>query len=506
MIRYMVFDKGHAAQHLSLNGSYMFAQDEIAVRGQLQFDKGQLLGVRHSDTPVGLSTLWEVAKFGKVVLQTTRLPEKEKPYNLNVELARSRLLRISQKREDWNSSDLNLNDHDRGLIEKSLEKFISALCHLDEPNIAARYADESLAYSMQGGEALALAHTQLFLERRNRTQGFGRHTFGCCIDPQRIKEPKYQKFIKENFHFVTVPMSWSQIEPKEQEQNFSVLDECITWLSRNRIAAKVGPLVSFSPASVPDWLFIWEHDFEQVREMTYDFIAKLVERYGHKVQAWDVISSMNVENCFKFSFDQIIEMTRSAALAAKRTSPRSLVLIEISEPWGEYYAVNQRTVPPMIYADMICQSGVPFDGFGLRLRFGRGAAGMQMRDLLELSTLIDRFGVFGKSLHISGVQVPSKPDPRDNSGKIGEPGSWHGTWTEALQAKWLEKAYRVALSKPFVETITWQDLIDREDRLLQNGGLFHKDMLPKPAFETLCQLKKELVRQGRSSSKKPPKE
>jgi glycosyl hydrolase family 10 len=498
----MVFDKGNAAQQLPLHGSYMFAQDEIPVRGQLQFDKGQLVGVRHSDTPVGLNTLWDVADFGKVMLQTTRLPEKDKPYNLNVELARSRLLRISQKREDWNSSDLDLSEQDQGLIEKSLEKLISALCHLDEPQIAAQYADESLSYSLPGGEALAQAHAKLFLERRNSTQGFGRHTFGCCIEPQWIKDPKYQKFIKENFHFVTIPMCWSQIEPKEQEQNFSVLDECIAWLSRNRIAVKVGPLVSFSPTSVPDWLFIWEHDFEQVREMTYDFISKVVERYGHKVQAWDVISSMNVENCFKFSFDQIIEMTRSAALAAKRTSPRSLVLIEISEPWGEYYAVNQRTVPPMIYADMICQSGVPFDGFGLRLRFGRGAAGMQMRDLLELSTLIDRFGVFGKPLHLSGVQVPSKPDPRDNSGKIGEAGSWHGTWTEALQAQWLEKAYRVALSKPFVETVTWQDLIDRDDRVLQNGGLFNKEMNSKPAFEKLRQLKTELVRQGHSSSSK----
>jgi len=51
-------------------------------------------------------------------------------------LARSRLLRISQKREDWNASDLNLNTQDQGLIDKSLEKFISALCHLDEPQVA----------------------------------------------------------------------------------------------------------------------------------------------------------------------------------------------------------------------------------------------------------------------------------------------------------------------------------------------------------------------------------
>jgi len=294
---------------------------------------------------------------------------------------------------------------------------------------------------------------------------------------------------------VTVPVSWQQIEPKEQEQNFEWLDECINWLTRNRIAVKVGPLLRFSPLSVPDWLFIWENDFEQVREMAYEYITRVVQRYRSKVQAWDVASGLNAENCFKFTFEQIIEMTRSAALAAKRASHRSLVLIELSEPWGEYYALNQRTVPPLIYADMVGQSGVNFDGFGIKLRFGRGAGGMRARDLLELSSLLDRFGVFGKPVHLATVQVPSQPDPRNNNGRIGEAGYWHGSWTEQIQADWLEQAYQIALSKPYVETITWQDLVDRDDGIIQNGGLLRKDLSPKPAFDRLCKLKTELVGQ-----------
>ena len=38
-------------------------------------------------------------------METTRLQPRERPYNLNVELARCRLMKIVQKQEDWNLFD-----------------------------------------------------------------------------------------------------------------------------------------------------------------------------------------------------------------------------------------------------------------------------------------------------------------------------------------------------------------------------------------------------------------
>ncbi len=498
MIRFQVYSHGKAVQQMSLAGAYLFGQDDIPVRAQLNFADGQLIGLRNSDSAVGLSLLWEVVGFGRISLQTTRLPIRNRPYNLNVEIARSRLLKISQKREEWGMTDLELAEEHHQMIDGALDKFVAALCHLDEPEKAAQYADESLALSMQAGEQMAQFHGEVFLQRRTSTQGFGRHSFGCCIDPQRIKDHAYMNYIKANFHFVTVPVCWREIEPKEQEQNFELLDECVNQLVHNRIAVKVGPLVSFAPAMIPDWLYIWENDFEQVREMAYEFISKVVERYSKKVQAWDVISGLNAHNGFNFSFEQIIEMTRSAALAAKRSSTRSLVLIELVEPWGEYYAMNQRTVPPLIYADMICQSGIVFDGFGLKIRFGQPGSGCRSRDLLELSGLLDRFANFGKQVHLAGLQVPSEAEKQPDKGdKPCEAGCWHGPWSETVQAEWLRNVYRIGLSKPYIDTITWQDLADCETSVMQNGGLLKKDLTPKLAYQQLCELKKELIKPER---------
>ncbi|MBN1436395.1 MAG: endo-1,4-beta-xylanase [Sedimentisphaerales bacterium] len=505
MIRFRAYKDQHPLQRFALNAAHLFAQDEIPVRSQLDFTDDEIIGVRHSDTAVGLATLWSVPDFGRVMLQTTRLPERNEPYNLNLELARGRLLRILQKREEWGVADSHLADAGRDLVDGALEKFIETLCNLESPARAAELADQSLSLSLRAGETMALAHAEMFIQHRAGTQGFGRHSFGCRFDTTRIKDQNYLKFIKDNFHFVTIPIGWKQIEPKEQEQNFALLDECVTWLHKNCIATKVGPLVSFAQDSVPDWLYIWENDFEQVRDMAYDFITKVVERYGNKVQAWDVISAMNAENGFKFGFDQIIEMTRSTALAAKRAANRALVLVEMTEPWGEYYAINQRTIPPLIYADMVCQSGVSFDGFGLKLRFGRAGYGMQARDLLELSTLLDRFGAFGKPLHLASVQVPSAPDTRDPNGNGSDVGCWRNAWTEQTQSDWLENVYRIALSKPYVETITWQDLVDKgndDQSVLQHGGLLKADLTPKPAFECLVNLKTHLVRPANRATRR----
>jgi len=507
MIRFKLYNsKPDHIKLLANNHPHLFAQDDIPVRSRLEItSEGELLAERHSDMALGLATLWNVDGFGRVQLQTTRLPGRERPYNLNVELARGQLLRISQKREEWGISDSDaaspvLIESQHDLIDRALDNLVQALSLIDHPEQAAIAADKALVMAMKAGEEISLAHAKLFLDRRHSTHGFSRHSFGCCLDTARIRDTKYLKFIKDNFRFVTVPVSWRQIEPKEQVRNFEWLDECVNWLSRNRIAVKVGPLLNFLPGMLPDWLFIWENDFDQVREMAYDYITSVVERYSNKVQAWDVISGMNVENCFKFSFEQIIEMTRSGVLAAKRTAPRSLILVELTEPWGEYYAYNQRALPPLIYVDMICQSGANFDGLGVKLRFGRGGGGMRTRDILDISCLLDKLGVFGKSIHLASVQVPSKPDPRDNSGPLGDPGFWHGPWSEDTQALWLDQVYQVALSKPYVETITWADLADRDNSILLHGGLLQKDLVPKPAFKIFRKIKKRLLREEHPGS------
>ena len=128
---------------------------------------------------------------------------------------------------------------------------------------------------------------------------------------------------------------------------------------------------------------------------------------------------------------------------------------------------------------MIVQSGISFDMFGLQLRFGVPREGCWQRDLFQISSLLDRFAPFGKPLMISGMQVPSQPEPS------GRAGSWRKPWTEALQSKWLEAIMDIALSKPFVEAISWHDLVNTSALAIPYSGLANADLTPKQAPQDL---------------------
>jgi hypothetical protein len=253
---------------------------------------------------------------------------------------------------------------------------------------------------------------------------------------------------------------------------------------------KGGPLVCFNEYCIPDWIRSWEHDFDQLRVMVHDHLHRVVQRYGQYIKMWDVISGIHAENSLAFNFEQIIELTRMSSTLVKQASPRGMTIIDMIQPWGEYYAHNTRTIPPMLYADMCVQSGIKFDAFGLQVYFGLGENGYYVRDMLQISTMLDRFAGMGKPLHISAVQVPSAAgsDPRDAWGgrvPVETGGIWHERWSESVQKEWLETFYQIAFAKPFVESISWRDLSDQSAHYLPHGGLLGNKSKPKQAYSAL---------------------
>jgi hypothetical protein len=280
-------------------------------------------------------------------------------------------------------------------------------------------------------------------------------------------------------------------------------------LAKNNIPVRGGALLSFAERNVPDWLYIWEHDFDTIRDLAFEHVRRIINRYGQYVQTWEVIAGIHANNCFTFNFEQLMELTRMAAAVTKQLSPRSTAIVGIVAPWGEYYARNQRTIPPLLYADMASQSGIAFDAFGLQLLFGPAVDGMFVRDLFQISSMIDQFAKFGKPMHITAVQAPSGDGPRpDASSTTSVPlggGFWREPWNERIQAEWLRKFVEIALSKPFVESVSWNVLVDGAASPIPSGGLLRTDMQPKPAYEQWVKLRSELYgggvqRAGRGSA------
>ncbi len=456
----------------------MFGSDGMAIRkAQVSFVDGVLECYKPSEETAGVALLWPVEGFGRVLLSTTCLPERPEPYNLNLELTRGRLMQIINKREDWSIFE---DAEDTAVLYGDIQDlFIKAIQEISDGPTASQLADQALQKAMTFSESLAAKHSKLLFATRGKNHGFGRGCLGCWVDPKQVSNPVYLEQLAGVFGLAMVPFNWGQIEPERSKYDFSKLDACITMLSKRKLAIGAGPLLCFTKEYLPKWLLESSSDFEKIRECAYEFVSAAAARYGGMVRTWCVVSGLNAFNHFGFGFEQVLEITRAANRAVKTASERSLRIIEVSNPWGEYYGQAADTIPPLVYMDMVIQSGINFDAFGLTMRFGAGESGMYIRDMMQISAILDSFAPISRPMYITNVEVPC----RDGSAEVA--GFWHGPWDKIKQAEWLDQFYRIALSKACIDGVMYSNFTDVADSVIPESGLMTAGLEPKESYLAL---------------------
>lgn len=484
-MKFQVFKNGKVVDKFTLCGAYLFGGDGIGIRrAQVTFKNGLVECSKSTLETAGLALLWPIEGFGRVLLPTTCLPQREKPYNLNVEIARAKLMQIVNKREDWLFFD-GIEGLAK-LLQEAQDLFIKAIQHISMPAESSKWADESLQKAIVFSEKLAVKQAESLFKTRSQSHGFGRGCFGCRTDPVEIQNPAYLEKLLELFGSVTIPMNWARIETRKGRYDFSKIDACVEVLSREKIVLSAGPLLCFSKEYLPKWLLKSGAGFEKIRETAYHFVSEVVSRYSGVIRSWYAISSLNALNHFGFGFEQILEMTRAANMAVKQASDRAMKIIEVCNPWGEYYTTTPNSIPPMVYMDMVVQSGINFDAFGLQMRFGKNQSGMHIRDMMQISAILDYFGPIAKPLYMTTVEVPSQNGEDLQEGKVA--GIWHEQWNETQQGHWIEQFYKIALSKPFVNSVTYSNLVDTKDSAIAHSGLLKDSLEPKESFRSLKKL------------------
>ncbi|MFQ6035257.1 MAG: endo-1,4-beta-xylanase [Sedimentisphaerales bacterium] len=484
-MKFQVFNKGKVVDKFRLCGAYLFGTDGIGIRrAKIRFKNGFVECERPNLETAGLALLWPIDGFGRMLLPTTCLPERDRPYNLNLEIARAKLMQIINKREDWSFFDAVAGLEDTS--KEAQDLFIQAIQEICDAPTASHLADESLKKAIVFSEKLAIKQAELLFNARARSHGFSRGCLGCRVDPTQINNSEYVDRLLELFGSVMIPINWAQMEPQKGRFDFSAVDACMDVLGKRKLTIGAGPLLRFSKENLPKWLLRSEAEFEKIRETAYQFVSKVVTRYSGSIHKWYVISGLNVFNHFGFSFEQVLEMTRAANMATKAASNRAMRIIEISNPWGEYYATIPNSIPPLVYMDMVVQSGINFDAFGLVMRFGKNQSGMHVRDMMQISAILDYVGPVAKPLYITGVEVPSQNSDGLYSGKVA--GIWHQEWDQSRQAQWIEQFYKIALSKPFVDAVTYSTLADMKGSAIANSGLLTSQLEPKKSFRALKKL------------------
>ncbi|MEM9022009.1 MAG: endo-1,4-beta-xylanase [Planctomycetota bacterium] len=498
MLSFRVFDGDRPAEDWPLRNAYLVGADGNAIRAEINQGNGLIKAEKREAGVCAFALQHQVGDLGELTIQTCLLPERNSPYILNLELARHRLMLIYNKLEDWSMFDL-AEDHPvtrRQTIARDL--FIEALClQHDNPPQAAKIAQQALIAAVDGTEELALAHAELLLNRRKATNSLPSAPIGCGVTIEH-NDPRLKGGLQSHFDFIQLPCPWRVISPEENECQWQRMDDWAQWAAKHRLPVVAGPVVSFEPSCLPDWLYIWEHDYDTVRDLIYEHVERVVSRYKSVVTMWNVVSGLHVNNHFTFNFEQLMDLTRMCTMLVKKIQPQAKVMVEIRQPFGEYYAHNPKSIPPLMYGDLIVQSAIAFDAFGLRLPMGQAVQGQFTRDLMQVSSLMDQFSHFGRPLYLT-VSSPSEPVTsmmiaRSDSDEPVDAvsGFWRRPWSESVQSRWLEAVFQIAISKPYIDGIAWQDLIDYPNIELPLSGLLDEEIRLKESFRRIVAFRKNL--------------
>ncbi len=514
MLKFLVYDKGKPATDWPLRNAYLLGSDNTAMRAEIRFEAGVISCQKREVGAAALALQAPVGECGELTVQTCLLPERAEPYILNLELARHRLMMLYSKLEDWMMLDLAADHAVIKRAEVARKLFIEALCQQGgDPVRADRLAHDCLVTALDGTEELALAHAELLLNRRRVTGALPRYPVGCGVALE-VSHDRVRNGLSGNFDFCCIPTPWKALAPEEGDYRWAPLDAWVEWAQKNRMPVIAGPIVSFDNLVLPDWVYIWEHDYDTVRDLLYEHTERLVSRYKNSVHIWNVASGLHVNSHFSFAFDQLMDLTRMATMQVKKLQPTAKVIVELCQPFGEYYARSQRSIPPLMYADLLIQGAINFDAFGVKLLMGQALPGQYTRDLMQVSNLLDQFSGWGKPVSVT-LAAPSAPvtemmiePPSPNQAVDDRSGVWRKAWSPQVQAHWLEAALYVALSKPYVESAAWQLIVDHPHAELPLSGLVTEDLQPKTALRRLATFRKglsaeALPKRGRLETSEP---
>lgn len=492
MGEFIVFKDGEPQKLEKTDSIYILGQEETPLPGKIEIKDGSILVYpMTAEEACGLALPWEVEGFGKLLLQTTRLPiDRKEPYIVNVEILRWRLMRIMQKLEDWGLIAYTDTDRVAAMYDKAKHFFIQAIQNYDSPSLASQFADNGIVYALDAGEKLANYHANIMLDARLQMGAISRKLFGVNIELEMNTDLLPTEILK-HIHFVELKTSWAKLQPEENSFDFHNLDKWVDFLIKNKLAIRLGNIISFSSEDIPPWLS--GAKFEDIKEYAHRYLTTVAKRYSKAIRSWVILNGIHAENPFKLTFEQILELTRICGLRAKQIIPRAQAIIGIIHPWGEYCSKSLQTIPPLLYAEAIAQNSISCDALRISMPIGCGKIDGYTRDLFQISSMIDRFMIYGLPIHIA-TAAPSNPPDSLCGNNVEDKGYWVSAWDEGTQAEWFSNFSHIAFSKFTVESICWLKVVDSYPLEYPYCGMIDKEGNPKPITTRLKKIQMDFER------------
>ncbi len=492
VMRFTVHPPDHITPEIA-SRAYVTGPDQFLWQSRCRLSKGALEIERAIDDSGYFHLPYPVAGRGELTLRTGWLMERERPYHLQVELARGKINQVRNQLAEWRAVGLSPTDVLLAKLRTAQEQFGRAATKQQQPDEAARWAEQAISSAVEAAELLGACYVKQALTARTR--------YAPKLDSQlgvRLGDSPPGEIIGRSLtqacNVVSVPINWRLIEASEGSFDWSVTDQQIQWRARHGLQAYGGPLLSFDDLSLPDWLCLWEGDFDNLISCVAEFVQTVVRRYRGQIALWNCAARVNGNDVLKLSQEDKLRIAVKAVEITRKIDPQTPVILSFDQPWAEY--MRQEDVdPPLYLADTLIRAGLGLSGVGLEINYGYQPRGSYIRDMLGISQLLDHWSLLGVPLYLF-VTLPSSGDEdavaRGPAKPLATP--CPGGWSDEFQRKWCKSYLPLMLAKPTVRGVIYNQLHDSEPHAFPNGGLFNYEGDPKPALAALAALRSKRLK------------
>jgi hypothetical protein len=342
---------------------------------------------------------------------------------------------------------------------------------------------------LDASRLLAAAYAEQAIAVRRRATGRLPALLGGTLSRPDMDEAAARSFLAA-FNMAMVPLYWRDVETAESSFDWSVCDRQIQWCREQGLRVCLGPLWQPDARGLPDWVYLWDDDFESLLSGAGQFIDAAVNRYRGKVDIWHCAARVNTSQVLHFSEEEKLRMVAWIVCRVKELDPLHPAMVGVDQPWGEYLGRRAVDLSPIHFADALVRARLDLKAILLEMNFGCFAGGTLLRSEIEVNRLLDYWSLLGLPLLVA-MTLPSAggDDPRARQ-KFDLPAD---AWDLAAQQAWVGRYVPLILGKPGLQAVVWNQFEDALPHEFPHGGLRSLQGQAKPALRTLAALRAACV-------------
>ena len=427
---------------------------------------------------------WPVEGFGRPVISTSSLPERELPYTLPLELARGKICQVRDQLAQWQMGGMLIPEGFTDRHRKAHKLFGLAVAKQADPRECAVHSQAAIVEACHASNTLAQSYTAQRLAVRRKRSAQIPVQLGCHL-ARYCPDEAASNLFRRAFNAVSVPVSWGDIEPEEGSYCWDATDAQVNWCTQQRMTLCGGPVLDFSPGGLPEWLSTWAHDILNLQSFVCDFVETAISRYAGRIRQWEVSAHVNTGGALGLSEENRLALVARSLEIARQVDEENQLTIRVDRPWGDYQSRGQHRLSPLQFVDALVRSGVGLSGVNLEIGMGFDSSCRTTRDLIDVSRLVDLWSCLGIPLYIT-LAFPSATGADELANQhIQLSQSCADAWTEAAQSQFVAQYLPLLMAKQNVVGCFWTHFTDASPHHYPNSGLVRATGDPKLAFDQI---------------------